>query len=143
MDELKNASSRFASLLKIETEKRKKPNDALLLLKDHEEAIREARSFRISHARIAGLLVESGVNASVDTVRAFCQETLKETPLPRKKRRRKKVTKTGEINQSTAVATKTVPKPAAIQNTVRSTAPKHTPIKTGKAGFRVGRDEDL
>ena len=143
MKYLKEESSRFALLLKEETEKRKTLPDAIQILRDHEQAIREARTFRISHAKIAQLLSDSGVAASIDIVRSFCRTVLNETPKLRRKRGKKIKPERAKSNLTVkkAVSNPLATKSSARKSTTKPTTPAQT--KPGKTGFRVAQDEDL
>ena len=131
MDHLKNASLRFASLLKKETEKRKEPSAAFSFLRDHEEAIKEARLLKVSHVKITELLNEAGVAASIEVVRAFCKQVLHEPKRVKRKRKAK------------AIKTKLASKTEKVKTTQAKPPENLNSKKQSKEGFRVARDEDL
>ena len=129
MSDKNDVSAKFKSALRSEIAKRITPNEALAILLDHKDVIKEARGHKISHGRISEILSESGVPATQDLIRRFCIKHLNEIPVPRKKKRRPK-------------AVRPVQKEITIKKD-RAPTPDVKSQRASKKGFRVAGGEDL
>jgi len=138
--DLKTVSDKFGSLLRAEFKNKKKDDDAMRVLSNQSDAIKEARALKISYFKINELLRSLNVKSTPALVKDFCIKKLGEVPVTRK--RRKKSTKSSVVK----VATTTTPpktltkRPEPLQQ-VKSVAPAKTKSTVSKNGFRVAEND--
>ena len=132
----KDKANLFRTSLRSEIQKRDKAKERLGELKDLSDDIQQGRAGGLSFTRLAQLLQGAGYKVSVDQVKWFCREHLKEEPRKRRRRRKR--------SSAPKAAVPTQRGSAAPQKTPTTT--KHEPTVTtagGRKGFRNVPDSEL
>jgi hypothetical protein len=138
---LKSISEKFGLLLRKESEGRDKSRDALLVLDAQADAIKEARSLKISYFKISTILNSLNIKATPRLVRDYCVTKLGDTP---KAKKRKKRVRANSVNTPERKALKLSPAPMTPveRKKQEATSGGTSKQKSSKNGFRVA-DNDL